>query len=174
CVSQASASHLCSIHIIYLLMVPVSSPNRVPSSHFGWHSQNNVFIASVDTYRSKNLIFVHRCRKMSSVPQGAYATWKVRLNEGKNQVPNTSYMTSANMKEEKPSSQQSYYPNGFKNGHKKYLEQPPAKYNSKLMNSIWGLYNRYSVHNLKKVTDGEDAFAGVQKSSETQRRSHTL
>ncbi|PSN34485.1 hypothetical protein C0J52_07579 [Blattella germanica] len=45
------------------------------------------------------------------------------------------------------------------------LEQPPAKYNSKLMNSIWGLYNRYSVHNLKKVTEGEDAFAGVQQSS---------
>jgi hypothetical protein len=40
------------------------------------------------------------------------------------------------------------------------LEQPPVKYNSKLMNSIWGLYNRYSVHNLKKVTEGEEAFSG--------------
>ncbi|KAJ9593105.1 hypothetical protein L9F63_027653, partial [Diploptera punctata] len=83
------------------------------------------------------------CRKMSSVPQGAYATWKVRLNEGKNQL---------SMRQGKV----------CLNAH--YLEQPPAKYNSKLMNSIWGLYNRYSVHNLKKVTDGEDAFAGVQKS----------
>jgi uncharacterized phage-associated protein len=43
------------------------------------------------------------------------------------------------------------------------LEQPPAKYNSKLMNSIWGLYNRYSVHNLKKVTEGEKDFQGVQQ-----------
>jgi uncharacterized phage-associated protein len=43
------------------------------------------------------------------------------------------------------------------------LEQPPAKYNSKLMNSIWGLYNRYSVHNLKKVTEGEEAVWGVQQ-----------
>lgn len=42
-------------------------------------------------------------------------------------------------------------------------EQPPAKYNSKLMNSIWGLYNRYSVHNLKKVTEGEEALQGVQQ-----------
>jgi len=40
------------------------------------------------------------------------------------------------------------------------LEQPPVKYNGKLMNSIWGLYNRYSVHNLKKVTEGEEAFSG--------------
>ncbi|KAK3911762.1 AP-1 complex subunit mu [Frankliniella fusca] len=35
------------------------------------------------------------------------------------------------------------------------FEHPPLKYNSKLMNSIWGLYNRYSVHNFKKNTDGE-------------------
>ncbi|KAJ9595801.1 hypothetical protein L9F63_013045 [Diploptera punctata] len=104
-------------------MVPVSSPNRVPSSHFGYYSQK------LQPKHLQEIVFdiCPGCRKMSSVPQGAYATWKVRLNEGKNQVPNTSYMTSANMKEEKPSSQQSYYPNGFKNGHKKYLEQPPAK-----------------------------------------------
>ncbi|XP_057659261.1 uncharacterized protein LOC130895745 [Diorhabda carinulata] len=29
----------------------------------------------------------------------------------------------------------------------------PAQYNSKFMNSIWGQYNRYSVHNLKKLID---------------------
>jgi len=38
------------------------------------------------------------------------------------------------------------------------MEQP-MKYSSKLMNSIWGLYNRYSVHNFKKNTDA--AFMGV-------------
>uniref|UniRef100_A0A6P7GPA3 Uncharacterized protein LOC114344800 n=1 Tax=Diabrotica virgifera virgifera TaxID=50390 RepID=A0A6P7GPA3_DIAVI len=27
----------------------------------------------------------------------------------------------------------------------------PTQYNSKFMNSIWGQYNRYSVHNLKKL-----------------------
>jgi len=31
------------------------------------------------------------------------------------------------------------------------IEQPPVKYNSKLMNSIWGQYNRYSVHNIKQI-----------------------
>lgn len=29
-------------------------------------------------------------------------------------------------------------------------EYSPNKYNDKLMNSIWGLYNRYSPHNVKK------------------------
>ncbi|ENN77886.1 hypothetical protein HUJ04_007879 [Dendroctonus ponderosae] len=28
-----------------------------------------------------------------------------------------------------------------------------SHYNSKYMNSIWGMYNRFSVHNLKKVMD---------------------
>lgn len=31
------------------------------------------------------------------------------------------------------------------------MELTPLQYNSKLMNSIWGLYNRYSVHNFKKI-----------------------
>lgn len=34
------------------------------------------------------------------------------------------------------------------------MELSPLKYNSKLMNSIWGLYNRYSPHNVKNVNDG--------------------
>lgn len=110
--------------------------------------------------------------KMSSIPQGAYAAWKVRMNEGKNQVPNTNNMLSAKRKDsEKNIPQQPYYPNV----NKKFLEQPPVKYNSKLMNSIWGLYNRYSVHNLKKVTEGEEAFQGVQQlASGKQRCSQTM
>lgn len=35
-------------------------------------------------------------------------------------------------------------------------ELTPLKYNSKLMNSIWGQYNRYSVHNFKKNTDADE------------------
>ncbi|XP_021941471.1 uncharacterized protein LOC110840622 isoform X2 [Zootermopsis nevadensis] len=98
--------------------------------------------------------------RMSSIPQGAYATWKVRMNESKNQVPDTNNMLSTKKKEsERNTPQQPYYPHICK----KYLEQPPAKYNSKLMNSIWGLYNRYSVHNLKKITEGEEAVQGVQQ-----------
>ncbi|CAG9862097.1 unnamed protein product [Phyllotreta striolata] len=29
----------------------------------------------------------------------------------------------------------------------------PMQYNTKFMDSIWGQYNRYSVHNLKKIMD---------------------
>ncbi|XP_050682361.1 uncharacterized protein LOC126977548 [Leptidea sinapis] len=35
----------------------------------------------------------------------------------------------------------------------KLMELTPLKYNSKLMNSIWGFYNRYSPHNVKKIND---------------------
>ncbi|KAM3965792.1 uncharacterized protein ACR2FA_000116 [Aphomia sociella] len=40
-----------------------------------------------------------------------------------------------------------------------FMELSPLKYNSKLMNSIWGFYNRYSPHNVKKVNDAH-AFCG--------------
>jgi hypothetical protein len=43
------------------------------------------------------------------------------------------------------------------------MDHPPAKYNSKLMNSIWGLYNRYSVHNFKKITGDAAASFGQQQ-----------
>lgn len=45
------------------------------------------------------------------------------------------------------------------------LELTPVKYNSKLMNSIWGMYNRYSPYNFKKSNDTEIApfVAGDQK-----------
>lgn len=39
------------------------------------------------------------------------------------------------------------------------LELNPMKYNSKMMNSIWGMYNRYSVHNLKKIMDDDIMFS---------------
>lgn len=40
----------------------------------------------------------------------------------------------------------------------------PLQYNSKLMNSVWGMYNRYSVHNLKKNIDADFKFAANQQS----------
>nr|XP_013189736.1 unnamed protein product [Amyelois transitella] len=44
-------------------------------------------------------------------------------------------------------------------------ELSPLKYNSKLMNSIWGFYNRYSPHNVKKVTDDFAFKAELQPSA---------
>ncbi|KAJ8915114.1 hypothetical protein NQ315_000366 [Exocentrus adspersus] len=70
------------------------------------------------------LEFCPACRlNMAAVPQGAFAAKKVRQNEGKRKDFN--YTTELN----------------------------PMNYSSKYMNSIWGQYNRYSVHNLKKIMD---------------------
>jgi hypothetical protein len=52
---------------------------------------------------------------MSSIPQGAYAARKVRMNEDKNQVPNTNNMLYAKRKDsEKSTPQQPYYPHVYK------------------------------------------------------------
>ncbi|XP_023716007.1 uncharacterized protein LOC111869045 isoform X2 [Cryptotermes secundus] len=146
-------------------MVPVSSL-RVESSQFaegGFYSHQQQYLGFIRPDQVEELLFdfCPDCHKqMSSIPQGAYATWKVRANEGKNQVPNVDNMLSTKRREpEKNTPHQPYYPHVYK----KYQEQPPVKYNSKLMNSIWGLYNRYSVHNLKKITEGEEALQGVQQ-----------
>ena len=37
----------------------------------------------------------------------------------------------------------------------------PARYNSKLMNSIWGRYNEHSVHNFKSLQCGAMAAAAT-------------
>ncbi|KAK5641225.1 hypothetical protein RI129_009772 [Pyrocoelia pectoralis] len=66
--------------------------------------------------------------KMSAMPQGAFMAKK--WTENQKRIP----------KEEI----------SFWDGN---MELKPLHYNSKLMNSIWGLYNRYSVHNLKDNRD---------------------
>lgn len=70
----------------------------------------------------------HQIDNMSAIPQGVLAVRAVAANNAK-----------------KPEAVRADLA----------FEHPPLKYNSKLMNSIWGLYNRYSVHNFKKNTDGE-------------------
>lgn len=42
--------------------------------------------------------------------------------------------------------------------NRKVLEYTPVQYNSKMMNSIWGFYNRYSPHNIKKSCDADLHF----------------
>ncbi|KAF7998384.1 hypothetical protein HCN44_009782 [Aphidius gifuensis] len=91
------------------------------------------------------------CCKMSAIPHGGFAVHKVRERQllhlkmqAKNDDKNNSSSSS--------------------NGYKKNLtdearELTPLKYNSKLMNSIWGLYNRYSPHNFKKNTDANENTA---------------
>ncbi|XP_011879507.1 PREDICTED: uncharacterized protein LOC105568433 [Vollenhovia emeryi] len=92
------------------------------------------------------------CGKMSTIPQGAFAVWKVRSNN-EHIVSMSAMEKKENTEEKKENIFNSRPPlEGW--------ELTPLKYNSKLMNSIWGLYNRYSVHNFKKNTDAEKGARG--------------
>lgn len=89
------------------------------------------------------------CGKMAAIPQGAFAACKVRANRDR------SFLTLPNEEREKPEKESTHNPRSPLEG----WELTPLKYNSKLMNSIWGLYNRYSVHNFKKNTDSDEAVS---------------
>ncbi|XP_023168757.1 uncharacterized protein LOC111598000 [Drosophila hydei] len=70
-----------------------------------------------------------------ALPQGAFATCKLREQfQDKDMI--VSRLRAANISDKIDNNAQREY--------------SPAKYNDKLMNSIWGLYNRYSPHNVKK------------------------
>lgn len=90
------------------------------------------------------------CTRMSAIPQGAFAACKVRDNLERG-VPlshmNNEEVTNENLRNPRPMLQA--------------WELTPLKYNSKLMNSIWGLYNRYSVHNFKKNTDSNNGVSST-------------
>ncbi|XP_046395966.1 uncharacterized protein LOC124163249 isoform X2 [Ischnura elegans] len=90
-------------------------------------------------------------RGMSSMPQSAHAAAKVHhvmmmaAAEGRDWSSNA----SGNAKD----AYEKDAPNPWILWVNQFLDHPLAKYNSKMMNSIWGLYNRYSVHNFKRVTE---------------------
>uniref|UniRef100_A0A1B6H4B7 Uncharacterized protein n=1 Tax=Cuerna arida TaxID=1464854 RepID=A0A1B6H4B7_9HEMI len=87
---------------------------------------------------------------MSSIPQGAFAAFKVRQ---------TIDDKPAGFQRHKEDKQGMPYPPV----NKKLVEQSPLKYNSKMMNSIWGQYNRYSVHNMKKNTDAKEVLLWAEQ-----------
>lgn len=79
------------------------------------------------------------CNKMASLPQAAFAVHKLRKPQ------NEKNLTVARQSMDKQESPR----------YMKTLDLTPVKYSDKLMNSIWGLYNRYSPHNFKK-NNGSD------------------
>ncbi|XP_049950881.1 uncharacterized protein LOC126458098 [Schistocerca serialis cubense] len=90
------------------------------------------------------------CHKMSAFPQGMHAAYKVRSNLQKYES-----MTKADRQSSFSSSSTDNSGSGnYPHMGNKFMEELPTKYNDKLMKSIWGFYNRYSVHNLKTIEDG--------------------
>jgi len=80
--------------------------------------------------------------KMSSIPMGAHAAFKVRntLNANGDRFDKQQQPSFTNTDAAPPQ------------------PTPPARYNSKLMNSVWGMYNRYSVHNIKSHISYDKAW----------------
>ncbi|XP_017887011.1 uncharacterized protein LOC108629123 [Ceratina calcarata] len=91
------------------------------------------------------------CSRMAAIPQGAFAACKVRRNLQRNSMITSIEDRERTGKESKFNMRPPL--EGW--------ELTPLKYNSKLMNSIWGMYNRYSVHNFKKNTDSNDGVFGT-------------
>ncbi|XP_076755622.1 uncharacterized protein LOC143426236 [Xylocopa sonorina] len=89
------------------------------------------------------------CARMAAIPQGAFAVCKVRRN-----LERDAMITA--MERENAGKENVFNMRPPLEG----WELTPLKYNSKLMNSIWGLYNRYSVHNFKKNTDSNEGVLG--------------
>ncbi|XP_026756160.2 uncharacterized protein LOC113516024 [Galleria mellonella] len=94
-------------------------------------------------------IFFNLCQAcelkiMASIPPSAFSAGRIRdTQRNRGDMKLKTNVTKSNEK---------YFNTTFK-------ELSPLKYNSKLMNSIWGFYNRYSPHNVKKVNDAH-AFNG--------------
>ncbi|XP_005176410.1 uncharacterized protein LOC101897387 [Musca domestica] len=96
------------------------------------------------------------CAKMAALPQGAFVACKLR-DQYRDRDLMVSRIKSGGDKNESK----------FYNCNKKLMEYSPVKYNEKLMNSIWGFYNRYSPHNIKsnEIVSYDRYFNQQQQSS---------
>lgn len=88
------------------------------------------------------------CNKMACLPQSAFAAHKLR------KAQNDKDLAVARLNSDKQGSPR--YMNNT-------LDLTPVKYSDKLMNSIWGLYNRYSPHNFKKNNGADQQYFGMQQ-----------
>lgn len=85
---------------------------------------------------------------MACLPQSAFAVHKLRKPQNEKDLAVARLSTD---KQDAPR-----YTNGT-------LDLTPVKYSDKLMNSIWGLYNRYSPHNFKKNNGSSEQYFGMQQ-----------
>uniref|UniRef100_A0AAG5DTM0 Uncharacterized protein n=1 Tax=Anopheles atroparvus TaxID=41427 RepID=A0AAG5DTM0_ANOAO len=116
-------------------------PNRSTSAKL-FHSPGPLSLADI------LFDFCEDCNKMACLPQSAFAVHKIR------QAQNEKDLTIARLTGDKQ---------GPRYLNKNTLDLTPVKYNGKLMNSIWGLYNRYSPHNFKKNNGSDVGFFGMQQ-----------
>ncbi|KAK0087066.1 hypothetical protein PV325_001794 [Microctonus aethiopoides] len=113
---------------------------------------NNITTKKSNKRKIYELLFENcaNCCKMAAVPQGAFAVRKIREMNEQEFLQMDFHIKNGNEK--------NYRHGSFKKNLTEEREPTPLKYNSKLMNSIWGEYNRYSVHNFKKNTAADEGI----------------
>ncbi|XP_053610506.1 uncharacterized protein LOC128675241 [Plodia interpunctella] len=97
-----------------------------------------------------NLCKACQAKTMAAIPPSAFTAGRIRETQRRDMQLTTNTKSKADTK--------------FFN-MAAFTELSPLKYNSKLMNSIWGFYNRYSPHNVKKVTEDFAFQAELQQSA---------
>lgn len=107
-------------------------------------------VSRQDLSNLANLLFDQcgECIKMACLPQSAFAVHKLRKPQNEKDLAVARLSTD---KQDAPR-----YTNST-------LDLTPVKYSDKLMNSIWGLYNRYSPHNFKKNNGSNEQYFGMQQ-----------
>ncbi|XP_055625140.1 uncharacterized protein LOC129767897 [Toxorhynchites rutilus septentrionalis] len=86
---------------------------------------------------------------MACLPQAAFAVHKLRKQQNEKDLAVARLTTD---KQDVPR-----YMNN------QTLDLTPVNYSDKFMNSIWGLYNRYSPHNFKKNNGSVQQYFGMQQ-----------
>lgn len=107
-------------------------------------------VSRQDSCKLANLLFDQcgECNRMACLPQSAFAVHKLRKPQNEKDLAVARLSTD---KQDAPR-----YTNNT-------LDLTPVKYSDKLMNSIWGLYNRYSPHNFKKNNGSNEQYFGMQQ-----------
>uniref|UniRef100_A0A336LUR1 CSON004848 protein n=1 Tax=Culicoides sonorensis TaxID=179676 RepID=A0A336LUR1_CULSO len=110
-----------------------------------------IFLHRLDKDYISDVIFevCKDCFKMPSVPQGAFAVHKVKEKQ-----KHVAVCKSDNCNDDNKGR--------FDLKHN-FSKLGPVKYNEKMMNSIWGRYNRNSPHNFKKNNAADATMVGLQQ-----------
>ncbi|KAH8270776.1 hypothetical protein KR018_001436 [Drosophila ironensis] len=122
-----------------------------------WNLKNN--LSNFDFFSFLSVISLS-ATKMAAIPQGAFAACKLRerFNEREMIVARLRSAAGADKASIDNPLNRKFCPPHRSMSNDSFVtampfperENSPNKYNDKLMNSIWGLYNRYSPHNVKK------------------------
>ncbi|XP_063386492.1 uncharacterized protein LOC134672483 [Cydia fagiglandana] len=111
-------------------------------------------IEAINNFALLSSVFFNLCKAcqvkaMASIPPSAFSAGRIRETQRD--------MKLSNVKSAKDPNAKIFNTN--------FMELSPLKYNSKLMMSIWGFYNRYSPHNVKNVNDGSVFKEELQQSA---------